>query len=57
MLTSEMPPRRLSPISIHLIKAQLGHSSLATTARYVDHLNPRQVVDAVASAFADVPVV
>ena len=50
MLTSEMPPRRLST------KAQLGHSSLATTARYVDHLNPRQVVDAVAAAFADVPV-
>ena len=54
MLTSEMPPRRLSPICQPGYR--LGHSSLATTARYVDHLNPRQVVDAVASAFADVPV-
>lgn len=43
-------------VPVHLIKAQLGHSSLATTARYVDHLSPRQVVAAVASAFADISV-
>lgn len=43
-------------VPIHIIKAQLGHSSLATTDRYINHLSPRQVVDAVAAAFADVPV-
>ena len=31
---------------IHLIQAQLGHSSLATTDRYVRHLNPAAVVEA-----------
>ena len=31
---------------IHVIQQQLGHSSLATTDRYIRHLNPQQVVDA-----------
>jgi site-specific recombinase XerD len=31
---------------LHIIQAQLGHSSLATTDRYVKHLNPKAVVDA-----------
>ena len=30
---------------IHVIQQQLGHSSLATTDRYIRHLNPRQVVE------------
>ena len=32
---------------IHLIQRQLGHSDLATTARYVDHLTPWEVIDAI----------
>lgn len=31
---------------LHVIQQQLGHSSLATTDRYVRHLNPQQVVEA-----------
>lgn len=31
---------------LHVIQAQLGHSSLATTDRYVRHLNPAAVVAA-----------
>ena len=31
---------------IHIIQQQLGHSSLATTDRYIRHLNPQQVVEA-----------
>ena len=31
---------------VHIIQQQLGHSSLATTDRYVRHLNPQAVVDA-----------
>ena len=34
---------------VHLIQAQLGHSSLATTDKYIRHLNPTAVVDAVKS--------
>ena len=30
---------------LHVIQQQLGHSSLATTDRYVRHLNPQAVVD------------
>jgi integrase/recombinase XerD len=32
---------------MHVIQAQLGHSSLAVTDRYIRHLNPVEVVDAV----------
>jgi site-specific recombinase XerD len=31
---------------LHVIQAQLGHSSVATTDRYIKHLNPAAVVDA-----------
>lgn len=33
-------------IPLHVIQRQLGHSNLATTARYVDHLCPSEVIDA-----------
>ena len=33
--------------SLNIISAQLGHSSLATTERYLRHLNPQAVVDAI----------
>jgi site-specific recombinase XerD len=32
---------------LHGIQHQFGHSSLATTDRYIRHLNPQQVVDAI----------
>ena len=32
---------------VHVIQQQLGHSSLATTDRYVRRLNPQQVVEAI----------
>ena len=31
---------------LHVFQQQLGHSSLATTDRYIRHLNPQQVVEA-----------
>jgi len=34
---------------IHIIQAQLGHSSVATTDRYIKHLNPAAVVKAMQS--------
>jgi site-specific recombinase XerD len=34
---------------IHIIQCQLGHSSLATTDRYVKHLNPSALVEAMKS--------
>ncbi len=34
---------------LHLIQAQLGHSSLATTDRYLRHLAPRQVIEVMQS--------
>ena len=34
---------------IHVIQAQLGHSSVATTDRYIKHLNPAAVVKAMQS--------
>jgi integrase/recombinase XerD len=33
-------------VPVHVIQAQLGHASLAITDRYVRHLNPAQVIDA-----------
>ena len=31
---------------LHVIQQQLGHSSLTTTDRYIRHLAPREVVEA-----------
>ena len=31
-------------VPVHVIRMQLGHSSLATTERYINHLNPTQVI-------------
>jgi integrase len=33
-------------VPVHVIRRQLGHSSLATTARYIDHLSPMDVISA-----------
>lgn len=33
-------------VPMHVIKEQLGHANLATTARYIDHLCPTQVIEA-----------
>jgi site-specific recombinase XerD len=32
-------------VPVPLIQAQLGHASLATTQRYLDHLAPKDLVD------------
>jgi integrase len=32
---------------LNLVQAQLGHSSLATTDRYLRHIAPQQLIDAV----------
>ena len=34
-------------IDLRVIKRQLGHTDLAVTARYIEHLNPREVVEAI----------
>jgi integrase len=34
---------------LHIIQAQLGHASVATTDRYIRHLNPAAVVEAMKS--------
>lgn len=36
-------------VDIRVIKAQLGHSNVAVTARYIDHLNPRELREQVRS--------
>ncbi len=37
---------RAEGVDIAVIKRQLGHSSIVTTVRYLDHLNPVAVVEA-----------
>ena len=37
---------RAEGVDVGIISKQLGHSSIATTARYLDHIAPQQVVDA-----------
>ena len=32
-------------IPVHMIKDQLGHSNIATTDRYLNHLNPKERID------------
>jgi integrase len=39
---------RAEGIDIGIISKQLGHTSIATTIRYLDHIAPRAVVEAVA---------
>jgi site-specific recombinase XerD len=34
-------------VPLHVIRRQLGHADLATTARYIDHLTPWEVIDAI----------
>lgn len=34
---------------LHLVQAALGHASIATTDRYIRHLNPKAVVEAIRS--------
>lgn len=34
-------------IEMPIIQRQLGHTSLATTDRYLSHIAPRQVIEAV----------
>lgn len=36
-------------VPLNAISAQLGHSNLLTTQRYVNHLNPAAVIDLIAS--------
>ena len=37
---------RAEGVDIGIISKQLGHRSVATTARYLDHIAPRQVIEA-----------
>jgi integrase len=32
-------------VPMNVIQAQLGHGSLATTSRYLDHIRPQQLID------------
>ena len=38
---------RAEGVDIAIISSQLGHASIATTARYLDHLAPRAVIEAI----------
>ena len=40
---------RAEGIDVGVISKQLGHASIATTARYLDHISPKTVVEAVRS--------
>lgn len=46
---------RAEGVDIGIISKQLGHTSIATTIRYLDHIAPRAVVEAVASRRWDRP--
>ena len=36
-------------VPLNLIQKQLGHSSVATTSQYLDHIAPQQVIEAMRS--------
>ena len=36
---------RVEGVDIGIISKQLGHRSIATTARYLDHIAPQQVIE------------
>ena len=38
---------RVEGVDIGIISKQLGHRSIATTARYLDHIAPRQVIETI----------
>ena len=38
---------RAEGVDIGIISKQLGHRSIATTARYLDHIAPQQVIEAI----------
>ena len=40
---------RQEGLDLGIISKQLGHASVATTSRYLDHINPQAVVDAIRS--------
>ena len=37
----------MEKVEMPIIQRQLGHSSLATTDRYLNHIAPRQVIDTI----------
>ncbi len=38
---------RVEGVDIGIISKQLGHRSIATTARYLDHIAPQQVIETI----------
>ena len=32
-------------VDVGIISKQLGHASIAATSRYLDHINPKQVIE------------
>lgn len=38
---------RSEGLDIGLISRQLGHADISTTARYLDHINPQAVIQAI----------
>jgi len=39
-------------VKLHVVKKQLGHSRLDTTATYIAHLTPKEIGDEIRRAFA-----
>eukprot|EP00456_Euglypha_rotunda_P007822 TRINITY_DN1143_c1_g1_i31.p1 TRINITY_DN1143_c1_g1~~TRINITY_DN1143_c1_g1_i31.p1 ORF type:complete len:132 (+),score=17.36 TRINITY_DN1143_c1_g1_i31:728-1123(+) len=45
-LTALFPFSTSSRVPMHVIQQQLGHSNLAVTSRYINHLNPQETIAA-----------